>query len=359
MGFENFLDSFDLLYSLRLISSCILYECKCKWSCGPSCPVDFPSNIFIHLFMHSTCCGLFVDVLRIRCEFVIQQAVQQVHARFAPYVRCRCMQPLRFSLTMSSSPVATLYWADYVILAAFLALSIAIGVYHSLTGERQRTTDDFIMANRRLTVVPTAVSMFVSYRSAIAVLGFTAEMYMHGTQRVVWGPVGYAAACFLAERLVVPWLYPLRLVSINAVSRLKREVTKLLRKAASPPLHLSPPRRLNPFCTKPRFRRDALSPADKSAAPYSMYSAAFAAYISIPENNPHNLPFPLGHPGATENMFPVAHPSPQPKRQLDRFIRFCRVHGCVQQTDTQTDIVSVAKARIACVCGLITEITEF
>jgi len=137
------------------------------------------------------------------------------------------MQPLRFSLTMSSSPVATLYWADYVILAAFLALSIAIGVYHSLTGERQRTTDDFIMANRRLTVVPTALSMFVSYQSAIAVLGFTAEMYMHGTQMVVWGPVGYAATCFLAERLVVPWLYPLRLVSINAVSRLKRVVTEL------------------------------------------------------------------------------------------------------------------------------------
>ena len=304
MGFENFLDSFDLLYSLRLISSCILYECKCKWSCGPSCPVDFPSNIFIHLFMHSTCCGLFVDVLRIRCEFVIQQAVQQVHARFAPYVRCRCMQPLRYSLTMSSSPVATLYWADYVILAAFLALSIAIGVYHSLTGERQRTTDDFIMANRRLTVVPTAVSMFVSYRSAIAVLGFTAEMYMHGTQRVVWGPVGYAAACFLAERLVVPWLYPLRLVSINAVSRLKREVTKLLRKAASPPLHLSPPRRLNPFCTKPRFRRDALSPADKSAAPCNCGVCCLHSlmHFNAGEQSPQ-FPFPWGIPAPPKTCF--------------------------------------------------------
>jgi len=28
----------------------LLYERKCKWSNGPSCPVDFPLNIFIHSF---------------------------------------------------------------------------------------------------------------------------------------------------------------------------------------------------------------------------------------------------------------------------------------------------------------------
>ena len=30
------------------------YEGKCKWSYGPSCPVDFPLNIFIHSFIHFT-----------------------------------------------------------------------------------------------------------------------------------------------------------------------------------------------------------------------------------------------------------------------------------------------------------------
>ena len=32
----------------------LLYEGKCKWSYGPSCPVDFPLNIFIHSFIHSS-----------------------------------------------------------------------------------------------------------------------------------------------------------------------------------------------------------------------------------------------------------------------------------------------------------------
>jgi len=29
----------------------LLFEGKCKWSYGPSCPVDFPLNIFIHLYI--------------------------------------------------------------------------------------------------------------------------------------------------------------------------------------------------------------------------------------------------------------------------------------------------------------------
>ena len=32
---------------------CVLqYEGKCKWCYGPSCPVHFPLNIFIHSFIH-------------------------------------------------------------------------------------------------------------------------------------------------------------------------------------------------------------------------------------------------------------------------------------------------------------------
>ena len=51
------------------------------------------------------------------------------------------------------------------------------------------------------------------------------------------------------------------------------------------------------------------------------------------------LPLPLGDLGQRliAQMVPWAHPSPQPKRHLDRFNRFCRDHGCVQQTVTQTD----------------------
>ena len=83
------------------------------------------------------------------------------------------------------SPVGLLDWPDYVVLAVFLSISLGIGFYHSLTGGRQRTTEEFIMANRRLNILPTTLSLFVSLQSAIAMLGLTAEMYMYGVQLFV------------------------------------------------------------------------------------------------------------------------------------------------------------------------------
>jgi len=116
------------------------------------------------------------------------------------------------------SSVGMLEWPDYVVLAMFLAISLGIGFYHSLTGGRQRTTEEFIMANRRLGILPTSLSLFVSFQSAVTMLGMTAEMYMYGIQVLVWMWIGFTVAFLFTERFIIPWLYPLRLVSINAVS---------------------------------------------------------------------------------------------------------------------------------------------
>jgi len=114
--------------------------------------------------------------------------------------------------------IGRLEWPDYVILGLFLAISLGIGVYHSLTGGRQRTTLEFIMANRRLRVLPTAISLVVSFQSAIMVLGLTAEMYQYGIQVLIWVPVACFITLLVSERLIIPWIYPLQLVSINDVS---------------------------------------------------------------------------------------------------------------------------------------------
>ena len=114
--------------------------------------------------------------------------------------------------------MTTLQWPDYLILVAFLVISLGIGFYHSVTGGRQRTTQEFIIANRRLGVLPTARSLFGSYQSAILILGATAEMYLFGIQYLVWGTVSFTVALILCERLLLPWIYPLKLVSINDVS---------------------------------------------------------------------------------------------------------------------------------------------
>jgi len=114
--------------------------------------------------------------------------------------------------------VGTLQWLDYVILAVFLTISLGIGVYQSLTGGRQRTTSEFIVANRRLHVLPTALSLVVSFQSAIMMLGLTAEMYLYGIQVLVWLPLGYLITILVSAQLIVPWIHPLQLLSVNDVS---------------------------------------------------------------------------------------------------------------------------------------------
>lgn len=106
-----------------------------------------------------------------------------------------------------------LVWPDYLILVSFLVISLGIGVYHSLTGGRQRTTAEFIMADRRLKVLPTTISLLVSFVSAISLLGMSAEMYCYGTQFLV--NIVFVVIMFLTitERIIIPWLYPLKLVS--------------------------------------------------------------------------------------------------------------------------------------------------
>src|SRR5688572_21788004 len=111
-----------------------------------------------------------------------------------------------------------LSWPDYLILVAFFVISVGIGVYHSLTGGRQKTTSEFIMANRSLKVLPTALSLLVSFQSAVIILGMTVEMYSYGSQYMIMIMISLTLALILVIQVAVPWLYPMKLVSVNEVN---------------------------------------------------------------------------------------------------------------------------------------------
>ena len=109
--------------------------------------------------------------------------------------------------------MASLHWVDYLIFAAFMLASIGIGIYHSLTGGKQKTTQEFIMADRQLKVLPTMMSLVASYYSAILILGCTAEFYNWGVQIWLLKSISSVLGLTLAERFIVPWLYALKLTS--------------------------------------------------------------------------------------------------------------------------------------------------
>ena len=106
---------------------------------------------------------------------------------------------------------------DIVIFVLVLAISLGIGIFFALAGGRQKTTKEYLMGNRNLSLVPVSISMFMSFISAILVLGNTAEIYLHGTQFYI-SAFGNAATFLFSAYFFVPIFYPLKLTSSFEVS---------------------------------------------------------------------------------------------------------------------------------------------
>ena len=110
-------------------------------------------------------------------------------------------------------------WYEYVIFAAALLISLGIGIYNALSGDKSKTTHGYLMANRQLGVLPVTMSMLMSFVSAIMVLGLTAEMYTYGILQWFF-IIGILLADILAAILFVPLLYPLNITSSFEVSNI-------------------------------------------------------------------------------------------------------------------------------------------
>ncbi|CAG7838062.1 unnamed protein product [Allacma fusca] len=69
---------------------------------------------------------------------------------------------------------------DYVVVGATLLLSLLIGVYYAVVGNK--TNEDLLTGERKMNVFAISASMLVTYLSAITVLGYPAEIYANGIQ---------------------------------------------------------------------------------------------------------------------------------------------------------------------------------
>ncbi|GFT24606.1 putative sodium-dependent multivitamin transporter [Nephila pilipes] len=74
---------------------------------------------------------------------------------------------------------------DYVVIVLTMVISVAVGFYFRFTGNRQRTTSDFLMAGRNMGRFPVIFSLVVTKLSAIAIIGEPADIYLFGTQRCI------------------------------------------------------------------------------------------------------------------------------------------------------------------------------
>ncbi|PWA29754.1 hypothetical protein CCH79_00007938, partial [Gambusia affinis] len=101
---------------------------------------------------------------------------------------------------------------DYIVFALLLAASVGIGLYYALSGGRQRTTQEFLMADRSMRCLPVSLSLIASFQSAVAIIGVPAEIYTHGTQYWFIG-CAYILGLLIPAHVFIPLLYRLKLSS--------------------------------------------------------------------------------------------------------------------------------------------------
>ena len=63
----------------------------------------------------------------------------------------------------------TFHWADYVVFAITIVISLGIGLYFGVFGSRQKTTSEYFMGNRKLYVIPVMMSILVTFVSGIGI----------------------------------------------------------------------------------------------------------------------------------------------------------------------------------------------
>ncbi|XP_078506127.1 sodium-dependent multivitamin transporter isoform X1 [Lissotriton helveticus] len=101
---------------------------------------------------------------------------------------------------------------DYVIFVLLLVLSSGIGLYYALSGGKQRTMQEFLLADRSMSFLPVALSLLATFQSAVAILGVPSEIYRFGTEYWFLG-CSYILGLLIPAHIFIPVLYRLRLTS--------------------------------------------------------------------------------------------------------------------------------------------------
>ncbi|XP_034277024.1 sodium-dependent multivitamin transporter [Pantherophis guttatus] len=102
--------------------------------------------------------------------------------------------------------------ADYAIFVLLLVFSAGIGLFYALSGGKQRTVQEFLLANRSMSFLPLAFSLLATFQSAVAILGVPAEIYRFGTEYWFLG-CSYFLGLLIPAHVFIPIFYRLRLTS--------------------------------------------------------------------------------------------------------------------------------------------------
>uniref|UniRef100_A0AAQ5Y5P4 Sodium-dependent multivitamin transporter n=1 Tax=Amphiprion ocellaris TaxID=80972 RepID=A0AAQ5Y5P4_AMPOC len=123
-----------------------------------------------------------------------------------------CDPPSTSSVSMGEVVQMHFTTVDYVIFVLLLVASAGIGLFYAFSGGRQRTTQEFLMADRSMSCLPVSLSLLATFQSAVAILGAPSEVYTFGTQYWFLG-CSYFLGLLIPAHVFIPVFYRLRLSS--------------------------------------------------------------------------------------------------------------------------------------------------
>ncbi|EDX07890.1 putative sodium-dependent multivitamin transporter [Drosophila simulans] len=110
-------------------------------------------------------------------------------------------------------PVGTFDAWDAAVLITILVISALIGIYYRYTGGKQRTTQEYLMADQSMTTFPVSFSLMASFMSAISLMGVSNESYEFGTIFCVIN-IAYVLSTPIAAYFFLPVFYRMRTTSV-------------------------------------------------------------------------------------------------------------------------------------------------
>ncbi|XP_070575500.1 sodium-dependent multivitamin transporter-like [Ptychodera flava] len=68
---------------------------------------------------------------------------------------------------------------DYVVFSAMLGVSLVTGIYHGIKSGQRTGTSEYLVADKSMSCLPVAMSLSVSFLSALTILGMSAEIFLY------------------------------------------------------------------------------------------------------------------------------------------------------------------------------------
>ena len=114
----------------------------------------------------------------------------------------------------------TFHWADYLVFALMLVICAGIGIAFGWFDRKKKSTKNFLLGGGDLSVFPVGVSIIASFTSAVAILGFSAEMYRFGTMYWII-LISQVLSQALTALVYIPLFHGLKLTSAYQVLKIK------------------------------------------------------------------------------------------------------------------------------------------